>query len=199
MSNARYRQSEAAPEEQPSRMSPLQAMSLCNRDPRLFALYIEFGGAEIDRRIAYFTEVMKAARESLPRSMALEREAWARREQDPEHRMRPARGVVSINEVLRCSKALTQAMEERRDLMLRVLEASVGGVEAREMFLKRARRAMEAVEQGQCDMPLACEEVPPMPPPAEVKVEPRQSRQELASAPAPKRSVNATPAPVAVS
>lgn len=199
MSNARYRQSEVAPEEQPSRMSPLQAMSLCNRDPRLFALYIELGGAEIDRRIAYFTEVMKAARESLPRSMALEREAWARREQDPEHRMRPARGVVSINEVLRCSKALTQAMEERRDLMLRVLEASVGGVEAREMFLKRARRAMEAVEQGQCDMPLACEEVPPMPPPAEVKVEPRQSRQELASAPAPKRSVNATPAPVAVS
>lgn len=199
MSNARYRQPEVAPEEQPSRMSPLQAMSLCNRDPRLFALYIELGGAEIDRRIAYFTEVMKAARESLPRSMALEREAWARREQDPEHRMRPARGVVSINEVLRCSKALTQAMEERRDLMLRVLEASVGGVEAREMFLKRARRAMEAVEQGQCDMPLACEEVPPMPPPAEVKVEPRQSRQELASAPAPKRSVNATPAPVAVS
>lgn len=198
MSNARYRQPEVAPEEQPSRMSPLQAMSLCNRDPRLFALYIELGGAEIDRRIAYFTEVMKAARESLPRSMALEREAWARREQDPEHRMRPARGVVSINEVLRCSKALTQAMEDRRELMLHAVEASVAGMQAREPFVKRARRALEAVEQGQCDMPLACEEVPPMPQPAAAKVEPRPSAPQPAGAPEPMRSANATPAPAAV-
>ena len=157
MSNAQYRVQEPAAQGVRERLTPIQAMFRCVRDVKLFALYIELGGAVLDRGIEYFTRVIKSGEECFGRALASEREEWAKHEKDPEYRMKRLRSIVTVGEALRASNALTRAMDDRRELMLRAVEAAQGGAIAQEVFLKRAQKAFEEVRKGMSDIPLGCD------------------------------------------
>lgn len=169
MSNNKYRSSdlttgrpeEAAPAPQPAvqrRLTPIQAMAKCIRDPRLFALYIELGGAAIDATIEYYTRVMRGAEPCMKRELASEQEEWAKHEKNPEYRPRRVRPTITTSEAMRAVMRIGKATDARNLLMRDAIEAAEAGLVAQEVFLKRALKAFENVRKGITAIPLGCEE-----------------------------------------
>jgi hypothetical protein len=162
MSNAKYRPNEAAPApSQPAmqkRLTPIQAMAKCIRDHRLFALYIELGGAAIDARIEYFMRVMRKARPCMEREITSEQEEWAKHEKNPDYRPRRVRPTITTREAIRAVNGVGKATDERNALMLEAMEAAANGMVAQDVFLKRALKAFENVRKGITTTPLGCDE-----------------------------------------
>jgi len=162
MSNNRYRPEEAAPAPQPAapraRLTPIQAMAKCIRDHRLFALYIELGGAAIDAAIEYWRGVLRNAKPCMERELKSELEEWAKHEKNPEYRPRRVRPTISTSESMRAVRGMSKATEARNLLMREALEAASNGMAAQDVFLKRAQKAFENVRKGITAMPLGCEE-----------------------------------------
>ncbi len=162
MSNAKYRPNEAAPAPaQPAaqkRLTPTQAMAKCIRDHRLFALYIELGGAAIDATIEHYMRVMRGAKPCMDRELASEREEWAKHEKNPEYRPRRVRPTITTSEAMRAVRGIGKATEARNALVREAIEAAANGMVAQEVFLKRALNAFENVRKGTTTMPLGCEE-----------------------------------------
>lgn len=165
MSNAKYRPNETAapsePQPQPAapktRLTPMQAMAKCIRDHRLFALYIELGGAAIDATIEHYSRVMRGARPCMQRELASEQEEWAKHEKNPEYRPRRVRPTITTSEAMRAVTRSGKATEARNALMREAIEAAQNGMVAQEVFLKRALRAFEDCRKGITAMPMSCE------------------------------------------
>ena len=164
MSNAKFRLPEPAPSApaQPAapkaRLTPIQAMAKCIRDHRLFALYIELGGAAIDATIEHYTRVMRNAKPCMQRELASEQEEWAKHERSPEYRPRRVRPTITTSEAMRAVMRIGKATDARNALMREAMEAAANGMVAQEVFLKRALKAFENVRKGITPMPMGCEE-----------------------------------------
>ena len=165
MSNNKYRPDEAQPAPQPApqpattrRLTPILAMAKCIRDHRLFALYIELGGAAIDATIEHYTRVMRNAKPCMQRELASEQEEWAKHERSPEYRPRRVRPTITTSEAMRAVMRIGKATDARNLLMREAIEAAASGMVAQDVFLKRALKAFENVRKGITPMPLGCEE-----------------------------------------
>ncbi|CAG0971096.1 hypothetical protein PLCT2_01355 [Planctomycetaceae bacterium] len=160
MSNSKFRPEEAHPAPHPAshkRLTPIQAMAQCIRDHRLFALYIELGGAAIDAAIEYWRGVLRNAKPCMERELKSELEEWAKHEKNPEYRPRRVRPTISTSESMRAVRGMSKATEARNLLMRDALEAASYGMTAQEVFLKRALRAFEDCRRGITNMPMSCE------------------------------------------
>jgi hypothetical protein len=132
----------------------MQAMAKCLRDHRLFALYIELGGAAIDACIEYFTSVMRSAKPCMDRELQSEQEEWAKHEKNPEYRPRRVRPTITTREAMRAVNGTTKAMAARNNLMREAVEAASNGMVAQEVFIKRALKAFLDCQNGITSMPM---------------------------------------------
>ena len=156
MSNAKYRPQET-PQPGAAAVNIYDAQMRCQRDVKLFALYLELGGGMIDTRLQQHQRAVEGGIQSLKIGLASDRDEWARHEKDPQYKPRRFRPQVSVTEGLRSARGLMESLEARRELMAHTVEVARQGHQPQEQSLVAARAAFEACRLGKTNMPLGCE------------------------------------------
>ena len=156
MSNAKYRPADtSAKPREGAAPHPLDPVLRCQHDEKLFALYLELGGATVDASLRFLQRVIEDGKRSLEIGFASEREEWGKHEKDPAYQPRRLRPAVSTSEALRAVRELRTVLDDRHKLMARACELADLGRQAAPEYLAAARAAFAAFRESRAPMVMA--------------------------------------------
>jgi hypothetical protein len=153
MSNAKYRPADVPAKPKDAATPHLfDPVIRCQRDEKLFALYLEIGGVLVDASIRFLHKLIEGGRRSVEIGFASEHEEWVKHEKDPAYKPRRLRPAVSVSEALRAVHELGSAMDQRHELMARACELAALGHQATAEFLAQAHAAFAAQREKRTHM-----------------------------------------------